>query len=164
MPKQSRRFMEHCTDSRRLTVERKKSCRKIISVTLSLYSPIINFIRQTTKLQQWTIVFFGHCTLCFLRANDLFLTAAHRKHHRGLEDVEDEERKAKETRLRACVHARWIDEEQRNTIQELPRDRSQEVRDSPRLASVVTRECAIIALRTRCWRAFQAHVGLRLSS
>lgn len=69
-----------------------------------------------------------------------------------------------------CVHACAKDRQgakEHNTKQELPRARS--LAGGPRLSSASIcryslRECAIIALRTHCWQAFQAHVGLRLSS
>lgn len=158
--------MEHCIDARD---HRERKSRKK-SFLFPLYSPVINFIRQIAELQQWTIVFFGHCTLYFLRANDLSLPLLPRRTVSIIIRVSDGRRRTKreKRRKRDCTdaHVQPIDRQPRNTqygnwlLREI---RSQEARGSPRLASVVTRrECAIIALRTR--RCFQAHVGLRLSS
>lgn len=76
-------------DPRRLSRE-KKSRWKIIFVPLFTRQSLTLFDKQP-NCNNGPLCPLPHCTLCFLRANDLSLTAAHRKHHRGLEDEEKSE-------------------------------------------------------------------------
>lgn len=95
----------------------------------------------------------------------LSLTVAHRKHHHpGLGRAEDEERS--EENAIVCAHVRWIDRERRehNTG-----TAARSLAGGPRLFSTsICRYSPRVryyrAWNARCWRAFQAHVGLRLSS